>query len=159
MGSGATRGYHETMDEQVLLSAAARGDVQACVSLIQKGTNPNAQNFGTRWTPLHFAARAGNVELVATLLANGADPNVQNKAGNTAMMVAENHGKDEVLSLFFADLGADLGNVDNTTHNALIMNQKSPSRSDTPPRTQTPPHDANNPASPTVPDSKFPETD
>ena len=46
-----------------------------------------------------FAAAAGHVEAVQFLLDLGEDPTVENKLGYTALLLAEERGYEEVVSL------------------------------------------------------------
>lgn len=56
----------------LLRSAVQRGDVEATVSLLDRGADANAWNSPDGWTPLRCAVEGGNTELVAALLDHGA---------------------------------------------------------------------------------------
>src|SRR4051794_8641071 len=69
----------------LLHSAAQDGDLNAVVSLLARGKNPNHfDECGC--TPLHYAAAGGHIKVVKTLLADGAKVNSHDEGviGNTA---------------------------------------------------------------------------
>mmetsp|Transcript_25816 Transcript_25816/g.30539 ORF Transcript_25816/g.30539 Transcript_25816/m.30539 type:complete len:151 (+) Transcript_25816:119-571(+) len=100
MGSGVSKGYQD----QLILQAAAEGNVEKCVSMVKQGYDVNALNIANKWTPLHFAAKAGNVELTEALISLGADKSLTTIKGRTAAQLAEDNGMDRVLGLFFVDI-------------------------------------------------------
>jgi len=48
-------------------------------------------------TLLHFASRVGNMLLIRRLLQQGEDINAKNRAGQTALDIAEQYQKSEVV--------------------------------------------------------------
>lgn len=71
-----------------LHDAAARGDVDQVIVLIQRGADVNVrvrsdERYSPEWgnTPLHEAARDGRIEVVAELISRGALVNAQNARG------------------------------------------------------------------------------
>jgi ankyrin repeat protein len=50
-------------------------------------------------TPLIIAVGKGHEKVVKVLLANGADKEITNKFGDTALDIAEENGKEEVIKL------------------------------------------------------------
>jgi ankyrin repeat protein len=57
--------------------------------LIQAGANVNAQERGSRWTPLLTAVNYGCPEMVELLLGAGADPNLKTQLGETVLAAVE----------------------------------------------------------------------
>lgn len=50
-------------------------------------------------TPIIIAAGKGHEKVVKVLLTNGADKEITNKFGDTALDIAEENGKEEVIKL------------------------------------------------------------
>lgn len=59
----------------------------------------NYQNDIDGWTPLEEATLKGNSEMVKLLLENCANPLLKDKKGNTALDMAVNFGKGEIVKL------------------------------------------------------------
>jgi len=59
------------------LAAAAVGDAEAVVALLDHGADPNALEASARQTPLMFAAGANRTKAIRVLLARGADPSIR----------------------------------------------------------------------------------
>lgn len=57
-----------------ILEAAATGNVQMLMELLNQGVAVNAQQLETRKTPLHMAVQGGHLEAVRILLSYDADP-------------------------------------------------------------------------------------
>lgn len=95
----------DNLDEQ-LLSAAAKGNVEAVKALLDKGADVNAKSpYGV--TPLWLSARRGHTAVVKLLLERGADPNArENVNRSTPLGWAAWKGHVEVVKLLL-DRGAE----------------------------------------------------
>ena len=89
-----------------LHDAAAWGDLEAVISLIEGGADVNSVSSYDGLTPLMCAAAFGNLEVVQHLHEKGADLNRFAKRGDTALMMADLKGHDEVVSFLIA-VGAE----------------------------------------------------
>ncbi|PMD49787.1 ankyrin [Hyaloscypha bicolor E] len=87
---GALIEDHEQGD-QALIHAASEGHFEFMKLLILEGKNED--------TPLITAAGKGHEKVIKVLLANGADRDLTNKFGDTALDIAEENGKEEVIAL------------------------------------------------------------
>ena len=77
--------------------AAANGQLQCAVWLVEQGTPVDVRNNGES-TPLHSAAGSGQLELVVELLKRGADADAQDSSGETPGALAQSRGHGEVVS-------------------------------------------------------------
>ena len=71
-----------------LLHAAARGDVQHVIELLEKPHDPNAADRIRHVTPLFDAAASGHLEVVRCLLDAGADKEKADNDGATPLHIA-----------------------------------------------------------------------
>jgi ankyrin repeat protein len=85
--------------------ATYKGDVWRVEELLEKGSDPNAQDYDGQ-TPLHTVASKGDVLIVELLLKHGADPNTQTKFGYTPLHLAAMEGHVDVVRLLL-EHGAD----------------------------------------------------
>ncbi|XP_019644621.1 PREDICTED: myotrophin-like [Branchiostoma belcheri] len=89
-----------------LFKAAAQGDTQKVVSLVQNGADVNeADRYGR--TPLYFAANRGHGAVANILLLQGANVNYTTKTGETALLTACRGGHSSVVKILI-NFGADL---------------------------------------------------
>ncbi|XP_059095348.1 ankyrin repeat domain-containing protein 40-like [Tigriopus californicus] len=73
--------------EEKLREAACFGDLDALTTLLNKGTNINAQHKINGWTALHWAAKRNNAQCVDILLSRGAEKTIHNSKGETPAML------------------------------------------------------------------------
>jgi len=95
-----------------LMFATEHGYVTTLYKLIEKGANVNiTDNHGM--TPLMYAAERGHLTTVQALLsAPGIDMNAKSLIGTTALHMAANYGKDEVVKALI-NKGATVNITDN----------------------------------------------
>ena len=72
------------MDEILLCSAAAEGNLAAMDALLKKGVSPNGRDQRGS-SALSYAASFGQVDAAALLLEAGVDINARNLDGQTAL--------------------------------------------------------------------------
>ncbi|WP_116473247.1 ankyrin repeat domain-containing protein [Zobellella maritima] len=86
--------------------AIRRGDLEAVLTLLHRGTEVNARDrYGQ--TGLMLASLAGHGELVSVLIAHGADPDVTAKFGLNALMLAIIAEQPHIAAML-AHAGTDL---------------------------------------------------
>lgn len=100
----------------ILLGAAMRGDPDIARKVLDKGVNVNARaidmgiesfdrtdekaRIGDSDTPLLVAVKhAGNTEIVRLLLDRGADVNAKDEDGKTALMIAIERRRADIIRL------------------------------------------------------------
>lgn len=97
-------------NEEKLLQASRRGDIDTVVSLLQakslknnsKGIDVNCKGKSKAnqgWTPLHLAAYFGHKNVVKVLLEHGGDVNARNGMGDTPLHRAAFTGRADVVTL------------------------------------------------------------
>ena len=67
--------------------------------LISRGAPVDGRGSPSGHTPLHEAAFNGDVALVRLLLGSGADRRLRSGDGQTALEIADRHGRREVAKL------------------------------------------------------------
>ncbi|HEX8773994.1 MAG TPA: ankyrin repeat domain-containing protein [Pyrinomonadaceae bacterium] len=82
----------------LLMKAAAEGNLQLVITLIQEGSDVNAVDRDGD-TALMFAANRGHYLVVKVLLANGADVLAMANNGWTALRAAKSGGDENVVRL------------------------------------------------------------
>lgn len=89
-------------DHEDITAAAAAGDVDEVAAILSMDNRLTRAVNGDGWTPLHLAAHHGHAAVVETLLANNADANARTRDGRTALALAEQGGRHEVVALLRA---------------------------------------------------------
>jgi len=84
-----------------LQSAVAARQEETAALLLERGADPNAQQFGG-FTALHAAAQNGDEPIARMLLARGADPALAADDGGTAADFAREHGHADLAALLSA---------------------------------------------------------
>ena len=91
------------MNDEELVFAAGRGNLQAVRELLAEGADPDS-NDGY-WNALTASSMRGHIRVVQELLKAGADPNAAVR-GNTALLSAAGEGRLPVVQILLA-AGAD----------------------------------------------------
>jgi uncharacterized protein len=86
------------LPEPELVTAVRNGDAATAASLLQGGSNVNAQDEHG-WTALAWAAGSGNVETTKLLLAHGADVTLTGRDNRTPLKIARAANRNEVIVL------------------------------------------------------------
>lgn len=89
-------------DEQRLLRAAYGGDSENVKEILKNGTEVNAAESETGWTPLIWAIYGGHAEIVKILLDQGASTRAKTKKGFTALKLAQEEGHTQIVDLLKA---------------------------------------------------------
>jgi ankyrin repeat protein len=89
---GARQDLSDNLGRLPLPTAAVYG-------LIKAGGDRNMKSGENEDTPLIIAAGKGHEKVIKVLLANRADKELTNKFGDTALDIAEENGKKEVIEL------------------------------------------------------------
>lgn len=107
---GAALDARSEKGKTALHYAAAHGHVEVVRLLLEKGAEIDARDL--EWhTPLMLAAIYGCNHTVQALVQAGADPAIKTKAGNTAMLYAENNNHPLALAIINKSLRAKEGNA------------------------------------------------
>jgi ankyrin repeat protein len=91
------------MNDEELVFAADRGNLQAVRELLAEGADPNSDDGD--WNALTASSMRGHIRVVQELLKAGADPNAAVR-GNTALLSAAGEGRLPVVQILLA-AGAD----------------------------------------------------
>lgn len=103
-----------------LLYIARKGDIEACLFLINKGANLNATNDRGQ-TPLMLAVMSNNYELCELLIHSGADLEVKDEYDMTAEMIASDYYYAEIEDLLKTSLSAQKENTSSVNNAALLF--------------------------------------
>jgi pectate lyase len=90
-----------------LPAAAGSGDINEVKSLIARGVDVNAWDFGSSYRPLHSAVINGHKQVVELLIAKGADVNAGDGGNIKPLHHAVENGHKEIAELLIAH-GADV---------------------------------------------------
>ena len=74
-----------TEAELALIGAAEDGNIELVKQHIAAGTDVNAKEKYTGYTPLHYAAVGGRTEIAELLITAGADVNAKGRSGRTPL--------------------------------------------------------------------------
>jgi ankyrin repeat protein len=101
IGLGGNVNWHnpDVRGHTALMNVSHNGH-EGCVRLLlaSEAIEVDAkQNDG--WTALHFVAAWGRLAIAKRLLEGGADPTLRTKAGDTAIDIARENGKSEIVAL------------------------------------------------------------
>ena len=107
--------YDVLVDE--LCQAAQFGDLQKCLSLLQKGAAVNEVD-SAGYLPIHYACVQGNLDVVKLLLEYGSDP-TSYITGKNPLEVLAKHGHVAGLKLLL-DFGADLNDAGSSGLAAIL---------------------------------------
>lgn len=115
-------GAEQTIDiaevNMELITAAARGDVEAVTYLLEQGADVHtADENGV--TPLIAAAYRNHIEVAQLLIAAGADVNIQDDTKQSAYLITTADGYLELLQMTLA-AGADVHSLDSYNGTGLI---------------------------------------
>ncbi len=97
-GAGAPLALVQATD-MVLHEAAAAGDVELAVYLLEQGAEVDVRSAMDDSTPLHVAAYAGRIGVVRLLIAEGADIGARAQGGATPMHMAALGGHGGIVEL------------------------------------------------------------
>jgi hypothetical protein len=87
-------------DEGAALRVAAIADQTNTVAfLLEHGANPNIKDHHTDSPVLMVMVDAGKIEIIKLLLANGADVNIENTDGISALDIAKEAKRDDIVRL------------------------------------------------------------
>lgn len=93
--------------ETPLMMAALKGQPEICRVLIARGAEVRI----TGWTPLHYAVAGNSLPSTLLLLKEGAEVDARAPNGRTALMLAAQHGSEDIVDALLA-AGADAAAVD-----------------------------------------------
>jgi serine/threonine-protein phosphatase 6 regulatory ankyrin repeat subunit B len=105
--------------DEALLEAAEKGDIEGVKILLSKGANIDAKGDYRSDTALIKAATRGHEEIVRILLTKGAKVNEKDKFGATSLMYAASEGYTKIAEVLI-ERSADVNARDNYGRTALI---------------------------------------
>jgi len=99
-----------------LFYASYGGNTEIVKILLDAGADPNIKGDKFAYsgkTPLLWASWRGDSDMAESLLQHGADPNIRDSENNTALMIAEYRGYDDIVRLIrdHIDIQRSLQNV------------------------------------------------
>ena len=87
--------------------AANSGNIEAVKQHLAAGTDVNAKEKYTEYSPLIYAASKGHKEIVKLLITKGADVNAKDRGVSSPLIYAASRGHKEIVELLIAE-GADV---------------------------------------------------
>src|SRR5579862_7764344 len=102
ISDGAPVDFTDVCGRTALMFAVAASQLDATKALLDAKANPNLHEKGFGSTAAHFAASIGSVPIMAALISAGADVNARDNYGDTPLMHAAAHGRDDVVRLLVA---------------------------------------------------------
>src|SRR3989338_6151041 len=111
--------HAEQNQDEALLEAAEKGDVEGVKISLDKGANIEAKGDYRNDTALIKAATRGHEEIVKVLLIKGAKADERDKFGATALMYTASEGYIIIVQVLIEN-GADVNAKDNYGRTALI---------------------------------------
>lgn len=108
------------LGETPLMVAAAEGNFDTVVFLVESGADLNAARPGSGETPLRLAIDNNDYRMAQYLVENGADVNQANQFGWTPFMTAARVGNKRILELL-AGAGADPYALTNDGEDAMTV--------------------------------------
>lgn len=97
--SGANVNLRMKDGKTALMLAAIEGNADVIITLLQKGSDVNAQEYENERTALTYAVWTRNQTVIQTLLNGGADPRLRDKFGRTSLDDANVIRDDGIINL------------------------------------------------------------
>ena len=110
IANGADLNSRDNHGETPLMWAARMGQSENTKYLIESGADVNAKDDDYGWTALITVARFGSGQAAKLLIDGGADLNSQGNSGSTALMIACEQRRIDVVKCLL-EAGADVGKV------------------------------------------------
>jgi len=82
--------------------AAAQGDLNTIMTLLQNGANINSRSTNGNYTPIILASANGHFDIVKYLVDNGANVNARDNQGKSALNLAYEKGEMEIYDYLIA---------------------------------------------------------
>jgi ankyrin repeat protein len=99
LGGGADVNLPDSTGWSPLMCAIITGRDEIALALLQKGASVNARSASGD-TVLTLAAIRSSLKIIDELIRRGADPEQTDRYGRTPLMIAEEHRRADVVSLF-----------------------------------------------------------
>ena len=100
--------------------AAAKGDIEAMQSSLDKGGNVNAKKGAASVSPLILSILNSHIKMAEVLITNGADLEGKDKFGNTPLHYASKNGNQKIVKFLIAK-NADVNAKDKAGETPLDM--------------------------------------